>query len=160
MYQLKSDSITAIYPDSWPTWSFVKTDDCTYKDNGWNGCDYRVSDGNADGLAINIHITGKDSKWNGTTFETRARIEFVGDGEPSTFAKGKVYSTSHLFTYASDGVKTELIKKFKVEFMDFTAIGGHGSYLMRVKAGSKQEAEKKVLAAHRSAWDINAVLVA
>ena len=52
------------------------------------------------------------------------------------------------------------MKKFKVEFMDFTEIGGHGSYLMRVKADSKQEAEKKVLAAYSSAWDIKAVLVA
>tara|TARA_R110000772_G_scaffold107757_4_gene210346 strand:- start:486 stop:644 length:159 start_codon:yes stop_codon:yes gene_type:complete len=51
------------------------------------------------------------------------------------------------------------MKKFKVEFMDFTDIGGHGSYLMRVKADSKEEAEKKILAAHGSAWDIQAVLV-
>ena len=103
MNQLKTESITAIHPDSWPTWSFVKTDDCTYKDNGWNGCDYRVEskswmthDHHSNGLAINVHITGKTSKWNGVTFETRARIEFVGDGEPSTFTKGKVYSTSDL----------------------------------------------------------------
>ena len=101
--QLKTESITAIHPDSWPTWSFVKTDHCTYKDNGWNGCDYRVEskswmthDHHSNGLAINVHITGKTSKWNGVTFETRARIEFVGDGEPSTFTKGKVYSTSDL----------------------------------------------------------------
>ena len=97
MKQLKTESITAIYPDSWPIWSFVKTDDCTYKDNGWDGCDYRVSESsNNDGLAINVHITGKTSKWNGYDFETRARIEFVGDGEPSTFTKGKVYSTNDL----------------------------------------------------------------
>jgi hypothetical protein len=96
MYQLKSENITAIYPDSWPYWESIKTDNCTYTDNGWNGCDYRVITGNADGLAINVHITGKTSTWNGFTFETRAKIEFVGDGEPSTFSKGKVYSTEIL----------------------------------------------------------------
>ena len=96
MNQLKTESITAIHPDLWNAWSFVKTDDCTYKDNGWNGCDYRVSEGSSDGLAVNVHITGKTSRWNGVTFETRARIEFVGDGAPSTFTKGKVYSTNDL----------------------------------------------------------------
>jgi hypothetical protein len=102
MEQIKTDSITAIYPDTWPTWSFVQLDHCTYKDNGWSGCDYRIAEGSSEGLAINIYLTGRDSKWNGVTFETRARIEFVGDGEPSTFVKGKVYSTNHLFSGTVD----------------------------------------------------------
>ena len=108
MFKLKTKDITAIYPDSWPNWSFIKVDDCTYTDNDWKGCDYRVSEGNSEGLAINVHITGKSSKWNGSTFETRARIEFVGDGQPSTFAKGKVYSTSNLFTGKRDSFYEEI----------------------------------------------------
>lgn len=51
------------------------------------------------------------------------------------------------------------MKKFKIEFKDFTEIGGIGSYLMRVKADSKEEAEKKVLSVYESAWDIQPVLV-
>ena len=104
MSQLKTESITAIYPDSWPTWEFVKTDACTYTDNEWSGCDYRVSEGNSNDLAVNVHITGKTSKWNGVTFETRAKIEFVGDGEPSVFTKGKVYSTTDLTPQTTIGV--------------------------------------------------------
>ena len=53
----------------------------------------------------------------------------------------------------------ESMKKYEVEFTDFTEIGGIGSYLMRVKADSEKAAEKKVEAAHESAWDIYPVLV-
>ena len=93
MYKLKIDIITAIHPDSWPMWDFVKTDDDTYTDSGWNGCDYRTEE---HGLAVDIHITGRIAKWNGITYETRARITFVKDGEPDIHLKGKVYHTAPL----------------------------------------------------------------
>ncbi len=99
MYKLKTTDITAINPASWPSWAFVEIDNDTYTDNDWNGCDYRVKDEscNADGLAIDIFITGRLSKWNGLTFETKARIVFPNDGqEKDNYTSGLVYSTAPL----------------------------------------------------------------
>jgi hypothetical protein len=97
MFKIKTDKITAIHPSQWPSWAFVNVDDDTYTDSSWAGCDYRVADesSNSDGLAIDIFITGRTSKWNGVTFETRARISFPNDGEDKdTYTSGKVYSTA------------------------------------------------------------------
>ena len=97
MYKIKSDLITAIQPDSWPTWEFVTIDNDTYTDSEWPGCDYRVGSGNAHNLAVDIYITGRTSKFNGTTYETRAMIVFPKDGgEAPTQVRGKVYSTEPL----------------------------------------------------------------
>ena len=93
MNKLKTDKITAIHPDGWPCWDFVTIDDDTYTDSDWPGCDYRTEQHN---LAVDIHITGRKAKWNGITYETRARITFVKDGEPDVHLKGKVYSTEPL----------------------------------------------------------------
>ena len=98
---MKTEKITAIYPDSWNTWEFVELDNDTYTDSSWAGCDYRVSSGPSKDSAINVHVTGRTSKSTGWgrigTWKTRVRIEFVGDGQPSTFASGIVYSDSSLF---------------------------------------------------------------
>ena len=99
MYKLKTDTITAIHPDTWPTWAFVSVDDDTYTDNDWQGCDYRVNDPsvNSHNLAVDIFITGRNAKWNGITFETRALIVFPTDGDMDPIKiKGKVYSTAPL----------------------------------------------------------------
>lgn len=99
MYKLKTDTITAIHPKQWPTWAFVELDNDTYTDSDWNGCDYRVNDKacNSDGLAIDVFITGRLSKWNGITFETKARIVFPNDGaEKDNYTSGIVYSTAPL----------------------------------------------------------------
>ncbi len=96
MRKLKTKSITGIHPVSWPSWAFVSVDDDTYTDSDWNGCDYRVNDSSCDGdgLAVDIFITGKISRFNGFTWETCARIVFPRDGsEADSYVRGKVYST-------------------------------------------------------------------
>ena len=100
MFKLKSPLITAIDPVGWASWYFVTVDDDTYTDNEWDGCDYRVTDPTSacDGLAIDIHITGRKSTWNGVTYTTAARIVFPRDGHgEDTHTKGVVYSTQPLF---------------------------------------------------------------
>jgi hypothetical protein len=99
MQKTRNDTITAIHPSGWPYWAFVELDNDPYTDSSWNGCDYRVKDDscNSDGLAIDIFITGRSSKWNGVTYETAARISFPNDGcEPDEHTRGKVYSTNPL----------------------------------------------------------------
>ena len=95
---MKTEKITAIYPDSWNTWEFVELDNDTYTDSSWAGCDYRISSGPSKDSAINIHITGRTSKpTRSGTWKTRVRIEFVGDGQPSVFVGGIVFSHNDLF---------------------------------------------------------------
>jgi hypothetical protein len=90
--------IKAIHPDTWATWDFVAPDTDTYIDSDWPGCDYRVTSGPSVDSGINIYVTGRSSRPTGSgTWKTRARIEFVGDGAPSEFVGGIVYSTSSLF---------------------------------------------------------------
>ena len=97
MFKLKSDCITAVHPDQWPSWAFLSVDNENFTDSTWAGCDYRVDDEtcNSHGLAIDVYITGRKSFWNGVTFETRAKIVFPNDGhEKDEHTSGKVYSTS------------------------------------------------------------------
>ena len=63
-----------------------------FSDSSFPGCEFRLSDpGNAIlGYAVNIKTTGKP-KWNGINYQSRCRIEIVGDGEPSTFFGGTLY---------------------------------------------------------------------
>ena len=90
--------IKAIHPDTWATWDFVAPDNDTYIDSDWPGCDYRVTSGPSTDSGINIYVTGRTSRPTGSgTWQTRARIEFVGDGAPSEFVGGIVFSTSSLF---------------------------------------------------------------
>jgi hypothetical protein len=99
MNKLKSESITAIHPKSWPTWAFVSVDNDTYTDSEWSGCDYRVNEENmpSHNLAVDIFITGRKSFWNGFTFETKALIVFPKDGDiEDVETRGIVYSTEPL----------------------------------------------------------------
>lgn len=62
-----------------------------YVDSGYAGCQFRYplsNGGPIKSVAINIEITGRTwQRYNGA-FWVRAKIEFVGDCEPSTFGKG------------------------------------------------------------------------
>ena len=111
MYKLKTDKITAIWPDSWRVWESVALDNDTYTDSEWRGCDYRVSSGNASGLAVDIYITGRNSKHDFGMYKTRARIVFPKDGgEDPIITKGIVYSTEPL-TKPDEAGESEFIKR-------------------------------------------------
>ncbi len=76
--------------DNW-SWTYKLAEDDDFKDSSFPGCKFRVLDFH-DGidLAVNIKVTGMQ-KWNGFTWQSRCKIEFVGDGEPSTFTGGLLY---------------------------------------------------------------------
>ena len=82
-----------IKPDEWRMGENLKESD-GYVDTSFAGCEYRLPTWNATGyeLAVNITVTGRKSFWNGSTYETRVRIEFVGDGEPSEFTGALIYT--------------------------------------------------------------------
>jgi hypothetical protein len=39
-------------------------------------------------IACNVHVTGRKLQYDGGNTKVRVRIEWVGDGEPSTFCGG------------------------------------------------------------------------
>ena len=76
---------------SWPE----RLEESEFK--GWSdslfpGCQFRVALPHhmETRIAINIKVTGKP-RWNGARWQSRVKIEFVGDGEPSTFSGGILY---------------------------------------------------------------------
>ena len=89
-----------IKPDGWKAGEIITADD-GYKDSSFPGCQFRIPAGgyrkeiNSQGiehytkpfymLAINVTVTGRKPDRNG---HYRVKIEFVGDGEPSTFTGG------------------------------------------------------------------------
>lgn len=80
-----------ILPDGWTIGEILAESD-GYRDSSFPGCDYRLPRSDYQ-LATNVKITGQKSHliscdW----FRTRVKIEFVGDGEPSTFVGGWLYS--------------------------------------------------------------------
>ena len=104
---MKTEHITAIQADGWRVAEGVAVDNDTFTDGSWSGCDYRITTGFAKDLAVNIHITGRKSFGhpssintyidlfdgvNREVYKTRAKIEFVRDGEESEFVGGIVYS--------------------------------------------------------------------
>ena len=89
--------IIAIQLDCWDTFETVEVDTDTYTDSDWDGCEYRISSGVAVDVAVNVKLTGRKSFPLGNAYRTRCKIEFVGDGEPSTFHAGIVWSTADLF---------------------------------------------------------------
>ena len=91
--------ITAIQLDSWDTFELVKLDTDTYTDSDWRGCEYRIYTGFGGGVGVNVKLTGTKSYKGkyGDTYRTRCKVEFVGDGQPSRFHNGIVWSTADLF---------------------------------------------------------------
>jgi hypothetical protein len=66
-----------------------------YQDSGWDGCDFRYPNpirewATKHAIACNVHITGRtfqDRMGDGRRW-VRVKIEWVGDGEPNTYAGG------------------------------------------------------------------------
>lgn len=47
-------------------------------------------------IAVNVYITGRKIRYNSTYgFHVSILLEFVGDGEPSTFTSGILYISPH-----------------------------------------------------------------
>ena len=78
--------------DLW-SWTYDLGKSDGFSDSSFPGCQFRIEDSQNSplrGIAVNIHVTGRP-RWNGHGYESRVKIEFVGDGEPSTFTGGKLY---------------------------------------------------------------------
>ena len=87
-----------IKPDLWDYANYLEESD-GYSDSSFAGCQYRLPSNcnQTYKLAVNIKVTGRKSHnlYHGR-YRTRVRIEFVGDGEPSEFTYGWIYTNGHL----------------------------------------------------------------
>jgi len=86
-----------VKPDKWPNGEFLQHEE-PYSDNSFRGCQFRLPayPGKSNEpimLAVNIEVTGAP-KWKSSLgcYLSRCRIEFVGDGEPSTFTGASIQS--------------------------------------------------------------------
>lgn len=60
---------------------------------GWPGCDFRMET-HTGGFEVGVNVLVTSRKVTKSTFNTsrvRVQVEFVGDCEPSTFARGWMY---------------------------------------------------------------------
>jgi hypothetical protein len=75
-----------VQPDNWGGGNKLAT--C----EEWDAADFRLDSWNYTDVSfgVNIEITGRTIQWERTWWQrrVRVRIEFVGDGEPSTFSGG------------------------------------------------------------------------
>lgn len=83
-----------VQPDQWPIGqNLLPGDEAT---ETWPGCQFRLPSKDGD-LAVNIKVTGRKHflvgyfSEHGMLYRQRIKIEFVGDGEPSTFTGGWHY---------------------------------------------------------------------
>jgi hypothetical protein len=87
-------SYKAIQADGWQGEVYELIPDDGYRDDLFPGCQYRYETHGLK-IAVNVMTTGRDKMHHfsvkGTIFRCRCRIEFVGDGEPSTYANGWFY---------------------------------------------------------------------
>ena len=78
-------------PDGWQIGSQLEQDN-GFSDSSFPGCQFRLPSGQWPNyhLAVNVTVTGGKHAIDGMHTRTRSRckIEFVGDGEPSTFTAG------------------------------------------------------------------------
>jgi len=81
-----------VEPDEWRIGETLdKADD--FSDGSFPGCQFRMHSYTADAdLAVNIKVTGKPHLHGYDRYKSHCKIEFVGDGEPSTFAGGWIYT--------------------------------------------------------------------
>ena len=91
-----------VQPDGWAKFSWSDLQEGNdYSDSSFAGCEYRLpSQGSDAKYAVNISITGRKShdvgSYGSPWFKTRIKIEFVGDGDPSEFDGGWIYSPEAL----------------------------------------------------------------
>jgi len=84
-----------LQPDGWKPWSERITKSDGYKDSSFPGCQWRVKSRGGDyDLAINLTVTGRKSKYfsGGRGYAIRVKIEWVGDGEPSSYSCGWLFA--------------------------------------------------------------------
>jgi len=79
-----------VKPDGWYIGECLKPSD-GFSDSGFPGCQFRLPAGIDYKLAVNIRITGRKVRYSSGFPRYRCEIEFVGDCEPSTFARGWIY---------------------------------------------------------------------
>ena len=82
-----------LHGDGWKFAEKLVKDEDTYTDSEWPGCDYRVMLPIIQvTIGVNVKITGRVHHYVGwKRYKMRAKIEYVGDGEPSTFGGGWVF---------------------------------------------------------------------
>ena len=80
-----------VKPDGWKIGELLSASD-GFKDSSFAGCDFRLESPNAS-HAVNITVTGLPRYSTAMRYmnKSRCRIEFVGDGEPSTFSGGWIH---------------------------------------------------------------------
>lgn len=96
-YYIEPKAGDRIQADGWSLPELIFDDDITpgYKDSEWPGCQFRYESYRSGWhIAINVRVTG-GPKWNGRCWKSRCKIEFVGDGEPSTFSGGYLFTDSY-----------------------------------------------------------------
>jgi len=79
-----------VCPDDW-TFGENLVEDNGFSDSEFPGCEFRLPTSTGLELAVNVKVTGKDHWSGGGTFKARCKIEFVGDGDQSTFTGGWIY---------------------------------------------------------------------
>jgi len=89
MKKVQSQIGDKIKGDNWP-WMSELGPDNGYSDSSFPGCQFRVDMDHGINRAVNIKTTG-GPRWNGYQYQSRCKIEFVGDGETSTFTGGLLY---------------------------------------------------------------------
>ena len=84
-----------VQPNHWATGELLLPGD-GFKDSSFPGAQFRLPSARRRGptLAVNIKATGRKSHFTGTGWKVRVRIEFVGDGEPSTFSGGWLHRSN------------------------------------------------------------------
>jgi hypothetical protein len=81
----------------------------------WDAADFRWPNPILDwresrAIACNVHVTGRTVQYRQGTRWVRCKIEFVGDGEPNTFASGWI-----LFGWDLQALNTA-----KIEYQEMT----------------------------------------
>jgi len=84
-----------LVPDQWGVGEWLKPSD-GFSDSSFPGCQFRVPSSQYPyyELAINLKVTGKPHTIyvnNRQSYKSRVKVEFVGDGEPSTYSGGWLY---------------------------------------------------------------------
>lgn len=89
-YQIAPKAGDYVKPDGWTIGGNLEPgDEPGSRGEGWS-CQFRLP-GRHYSLAVNIALTGF-LKWEHCQDFHRVKIEFVGDGEPSTFSRGWLLS--------------------------------------------------------------------
>lgn len=80
----------SVQGDKWGFPEELKPSD-GYSDSSYPGCQFRVHTTHGFELGINIKVSGSPKYIGNGRYKSRIQIEFVGDGEPSTFSGGWIF---------------------------------------------------------------------